>query len=233
MKRALVTGGTRAIGAAIAEALLEAEHEVIVTGTSPDGKAPKGCSYLPCDFTDLDAVHALGKQIARLELSVLVNNAGTRSVAYVEGFDTDGFLNLQQVNVTAPFFLCRAVIPGMRERGFGRIVNLTSVFSVVSKPGRSAYSMSKLGLLGMTRALALEVAADNVLVNCLGPGFVETEATIRTLGEAGLAEMIAQVPMGRLAQPEEIAHYVVFLASEANTYMTGQNMIVDGGFTCA
>ncbi|MDP7085826.1 MAG: SDR family oxidoreductase [Dehalococcoidia bacterium] len=233
MKRALVTGGTRAIGAAIAEALLEAGHEVIVTGTSADGKAPKGCSYIPSDFTDMAAVHALGRQIAGLELSVLVNNAGTRNVAYVEEFDPDGFLELQQVNVTAPFFLCRAVIPGMRERGFGRIVNLTSVFSVVSKPGRSAYSMSKLGLVGMTRTLALEVAADNVLVNCLGPGFVETEATKLILGEAGLAEMVAQVPLGRLAQPEEIARYVVFLASEANTYMTGQNMIVDGGFTCA
>ncbi|MDP7511006.1 MAG: SDR family NAD(P)-dependent oxidoreductase, partial [Dehalococcoidia bacterium] len=84
MKRALVTGGTRAIGAAIAEALLEAGHEVIVTGTSADGKAPKGCSYIPSDFTDMAAVHALGRQIAGLELSVLVNNAGTRNVAYVE-----------------------------------------------------------------------------------------------------------------------------------------------------
>jgi len=233
VKTALVTGGTRAIGAAIAEALLEAEHQVIVTGTSPDGKGPKGCSYLPCDFSNLSEVHALGEEIAEREISVLVNNAGVRNVATVEEFDPEGFLHLQQVNVTAPFFLCQAAIPGMRQRRFGRILNLTSVFSVVSKPGRSAYSMSKLGLVGLTRALALEVAADNVLVNCLGPGFVETEATLQTLGEAGVAEMVAQVPMGRLAQPEEIAKYAVFLTSESNSYMTGQNIIVDGGFTCA
>ena len=233
MKTALVTGGTRAIGAAIAQALMETDHHVIVTGTSPEGKGPEGSAYLPCDFSNLSEVHALGKEISGLDVSVLVNNAGVRNVSTVEEFDPDGFLHLQQVNVTAPFFLCQSVIPGMRHREFGRILNLTSVFSVVSKPGRSAYSMSKLGLVGLTRALALEVAADNVLVNCLGPGFVETEATLQTLGEAGVAEMVAQVPIGRLAQPEEIAKYAVFLTSDSNSYMTGQNIIVDGGFACA
>ncbi|MFQ5853655.1 MAG: SDR family NAD(P)-dependent oxidoreductase, partial [Candidatus Binatia bacterium] len=115
---------------------------------------------------------------------------------------------------------------------WGRIVNITSVFGVVSKVGRSAYSASKSSLVGLSRALALEVATENVLVNCLAPGFVDTELTRRILGEKGMSDIVATVPMGRLAGPQEIARYVLFLVSEENTYMTGQNIVVDGGFTC-
>ncbi len=121
----------------------------------------------------------------------------------------------------------------MQRRQFGRIVNITSIFSVVSKPGRSAYSASKSGLLGLTRALALEVAADNILINCVAPGIVDTELTHSVLGDPGIAELRSLVPMGRLATSDEIAKYIRFLASEENTYMTGQNLVVDGGFTCA
>lgn len=228
---ALVTGGTRGIGAASAMALLEAGHEVIVTGTSPEGHAPAGCAYRHCDFSDAGALEAFAAEVGRLELSVLVNNAGINKVGPLAEYDPADFLRIQQVNVTAPFMLCRAVVPGMRQRRFGRIVNITSVWGVVSKAGRSAYSTSKFGLFGLTRALALEVAADNVLINCLAPGFVDTELTRRVLGEAGIREMMAQVPAGRLARPEEIARYVQFLASEENSYMTGQTLVVDGGFT--
>ena len=136
------------------------------------------------------------------------------------------------MNVTTPFLLCRALVDGMRKKGYGRILNVTSVFGVVSKAGRAAYSASKFGLFGLTRALALELAKDNVLVNCLAPGFVDTELTRGILGEKGIQEMAAKVPMGRLAQPEEIAQYACFLVGEENTFMTGQNIIVDGGFTC-
>ena len=103
---------------------------------------------------------------------------------------------------------------------------------MVSKAGRSAYSASKFGLFGLSRALALEVAAKNVLVNCVAPGVVDTELTRTVLGEKGIAELVDRIPVGRLARPEEIARYIRFLASEENTYMTGQNIVVDGGFTC-
>ena len=102
---------------------------------------------------------------------------------------------------------------------------------MVSRAGRSAYSASKFALFGLSRALALEVASDNVLVNCLAPGFVETDMTRNILGASGMAEMVGRIPVGRLAQPEEIARYARFLVSEENTYMTGQTLIVDGGFT--
>jgi len=230
--RALVTGGTRGIGAAIASELLKTGHELFVTGKSPHGRGPDGSTYLHCDFSDPAPVEAFATTISKLDLSVLVNNVGVNKVAPLAEYDSADFNLIQHVNVIAPFLLCRAVIPGMRKRGFGRIVNITSIFSVVSKAGRSAYSASKCGLFGLSRALALEVAGDNILVNCVAPGFVDTDLTRDILGTAGTAEMAAQIPMGRLARPAEIARYVLFLASEENTYMTGQNVVVDGGFTC-
>jgi 3-oxoacyl-[acyl-carrier protein] reductase len=167
-----------------------------------------------------------------MELSVLVNSAGINKVGSLEDYDLEDFARIQQVNVTAPFLLCRAVVPGMRKRAFGRIVNITSIFGLVSRAGRSAYSASKFALFGLSRALALEVAADNILVKCLAPGFVETDLTRQTLGATGLREIVTRIPLGRLAQPEEIAHYIRFLVSEDNTYMTGQTLVVDGGFLC-
>jgi NAD(P)-dependent dehydrogenase (short-subunit alcohol dehydrogenase family) len=231
--KALVTGGTRGIGAAIAARLRDDGYEVTVTGTLKNGQAPQGCRFQQCDFSKNDQVARFAKQAAGAGYSVLVNNAGVNTVAPLQDYALQDFLWVQQVNVTAPFLLCKALVPGMRKRGFGRIVNITSIYGVVSRAGRSAYSTSKFGLFGMSRALALEAAADNVLVNCLAPGFVDTELTRRILKPKGMAEMARQVPMGRLAKAEEIAEYVRFLVSPDNTYMTGQSMVVDGGFTCA
>ena len=230
-RRALVTGGTRGIGAAIAAELVHAGLDVTVTGTSPLGKAPARCRLVCCDFSVPGQLEDLLRAVVEMELSVLVNSAGITKVGPAASCAPEDFLRIQQVNVVAPFRLCQSVIPGMRQRRYGRIVNITSVFGVVSKAGRAAYSAAKFGLFGLSRALALEVAAENVLVNCVAPGFVETDMTRGVLGEQGIAEMVKLIPMGRLARPEEIARYVCFLVSEENTYMTAQHLIVDGGFT--
>ncbi len=230
--KALVTGGTRGIGEASEQALLAAGYDVTVTGSSSKGHGPQGCVYQVCDFSNINDVKRMAQGLLKEEFSVLVNNAGINAIGRLEDYDLQDFLRIQQVNVTAPFLLCKALVPGMRKRRFGRIVNITSIFAVVSRSLRSAYSTSKFGLTGMSRALALEVAADNVLVNCLAPGFVDTELTRRILKKRGMAEMAKEVPMGRLAQVDEIAAYVRFLASAENTYMTGQTVVVDGGFTC-
>lgn len=230
--KALVTGGTRGIGAATAKILLEAGHEVVVTGRSLGVKAPDGCVYFQCDFSNALEVETLAAKAAGLNLAVLVNNVGINKVGPLVDYNPEDFARIQQVNVMAPFMLCRAVVPGMRQRRFGRIVNITSIWGVVSKAGRSAYSASKFALVGLTRALALEVASDNVLVNCVAPGIVDTELTRSVLGDKGISELVDQIPIGRMARPEEIARYVRFLVSEENTYMTGQNIVVDGGFTC-
>ncbi|MBQ26688.1 MAG: dehydrogenase [Nitrospiraceae bacterium] len=231
--RALVTGGTRGIGEATASALLEAGYEVFVSGTTPDGHGPKGSSYLCCDFEDSSALSCFVDTVAGLDVGVLVNNAGINKIGSFEDYTMEDFDRIQRVNVTAPYRICQAAVSGMRKGRFGRIVNITSVFGVVSKAERAAYSTSKFALLGLSRALALEVAADNVLVNCVAPGFVDTELTRRILGAKGIETIIASVPMGRLALPGEIARFVRFLVSEDNSYMTGQHVIVDGGYTSA
>lgn len=231
MKKALVTGGTRGIGWATALALRAAGFEVVVTGRSPGTQGPAGCGTLACDFSDRKATEAFAAEAAAMDFSVLVNNAAINQVGFVSDCDPNDFLKIQQVNVVAPFLLCRAVVPGMQKRKFGRIVNLSSIFGVVSRPGRAAYSTSKFALTGLTRALALEVAGDNVLVNAVAPGVIDTEMTRGILGEKGIAEILKKIPMGRLAQAEEIARVIRFLVSEENTYLTGQTIIVDGGYT--
>src|ERR1051325_4959071 len=156
--KALVTGGTRGIGAAAAIALAEAGYQVTITGTSAHGRLPKGGTFLPCDFLSEKEVDALVAHIARSDFDVLVNNAGINKIGRLEDYALSDFRNIQQVNVTVPFLLCRAVLPAMRKKRFGRIVNITSIFGKVSRAGRSAYSASKFALFGMSRALALEGA---------------------------------------------------------------------------
>lgn len=230
-KKVLITGGTRGIGLACAEKFREAGYAVAVTGRNPDTKV-EGCEVLACDFENRSATEVFCQKIAGMEFSVLVNNAGINKIGFLSEYDVKDFERIQQVNVITPFLLCKALVPGMQRRKFGRIVNITSIFGVVSRAQRSAYSTSKFGLAGLTRALALETAKDNVLINCLAPGFIDTELTRGVLGEQGIAEVVEKIPLRRLGNPDEIAHGVLFLASEQNTYMTGQTIIVDGGFTC-
>lgn len=230
-RKALVTGGSRGIGLAIAMRLRADGADVTVTGTRPDGECPEGCAYRTCDFADAAETEAFAAEIGAWELDVLVNNAGINKIASFEQIDPADFDLIQQVNLRAPFLLCRAVVPGMRKHGWGRIVNVSSIFGTISKELRASYSASKFALDGMTAALAAEVAADGVLANCVAPGFVETDLTLGILGEAGVAELAAQVPIRRFARAEEIAALVAWLAGPENTYLSGQNVVIDGGFS--
>jgi 3-oxoacyl-[acyl-carrier protein] reductase len=231
-KRALVTGGTRGIGAAVARLLADRGADVTVTGTSA-GRTPPGANirYELADFSDSHATERFASSMADRGIEILINNAGINVVAPFADVDVTDFDRILRVNVRAPMVLCRALLAGMRGRGWGRIVNVTSVFSHVSREGRAAYSTSKFGLDGMTAALAAEVARDGVLANCVAPGFVDTELTRRILGEAGMRDVAALVPIGRLATADEIARFIVWLAGPENTYISGQNLFIDGGFT--
>jgi len=183
------------------------------------------------NFADANALADFAGFAREGGFEILINSAGINKIAPFSDIDPADFERIQQVNIHAPFRLCQAVLPSMRERRWGRIVNIASIFGVVSREFRASYSASKFALDGMTAALAAEVAADGVLANCVSPGFVDTELTRSVLGESGIADVVARIPIRRLAQPGEIAALVAWLVSRENTYVTGQNLVIDGGFT--
>jgi 3-oxoacyl-[acyl-carrier protein] reductase len=230
-RRALVTGGTRGIGRAIAERLRADDAQVLITGSRPLADVVDSFEYRGVDFADSSALEAFAEEAADWAPDVLVNNAGINRLSPFAEIEPDDFDRIQAVNMRAPMMLCRAVLPGMRERGWGRIVNIASIWSILSRPGRGSYSASKFGLDGLTAALAAEVGVDGILANCVSPGFVDTELTRSVLGEEGIARLVAEVPAGRLAQPEEIAALVGWLAGPDNTFVSAQNIVIDGGFS--
>jgi 3-oxoacyl-[acyl-carrier protein] reductase len=228
-RTALVTGGTRGIGAAIAARLQAEGADVVITGRNAVETRP-GIQYRAADFVDRPALEAFARRLRDEKVDILVNNAGINVIAPFERIDVADFDRIQSVNVRAPFLLCQAVVPWMSKQGWGRIVNIGSVFGIVSKEQRAAYSASKFALDGLTTALAAEVASSGVLANCVSPGFIETDLTLRVLGAEGMAEMTAKVPMKRLGKPEEVAALVAWLAGPDNTFISGQNIVIDGGF---
>ena len=230
-RRAVVTGATRGIGWAIAERLTAEGATVLVTGTQPDGAGPAGTDYHAVDFTNDVATAAFADRLRSEAPDILINNAGLNRNNPIANISLDDFDDIHRINVRAPVQLIQAAIPGMRDRGWGRIVNLCSIWSKVARAGRASYAASKFGLDGFTVAVAAEAAADGVLINAISPGFIDTELTRRTVSAEQLEKLIADVPAGRLGQPEEIAAFVVWLAGPENTYISGQNIAIDGGFT--
>lgn len=232
-KKVLVTGASRGIGHAIARAFRAEGARVIGTRTGEGNENEEDVCHemIAADFADIGQLKACADYVRHAELDVLVNNAGINRIAPFVEIDPGDFLLIQQVNVFAPFLLCQAVIPAMARKGWGRIVNISSIWGKIGKAYRASYGASKFGLDGMTLALASEHSADGILANCVAPGFIDTELTRRVLGAEGMQSLVSGVPIHRLGQAEEVARLVLWLASEENTYLTGQNIAIDGGFS--
>lgn len=230
-KTVVVTGASRGIGRAIAEAFAAGGARVIGTRTSAGAIDDVCSSWITANFEDLKQIESCAKAVREIEPDVLINNAGVNKIAPFVDIDPADFLRIQQVNVFAPLALSQAVIPAMKRRGWGRIVNISSIWGKLSKAQRGSYSASKFAIDGLTLALAAEHTADGILANSIAPGFVNTELTRTVLNEADRAALAAQVPARRFAEPYEIAKLVVWLASDENTYVSGQNIAADGGFT--
>lgn len=235
----LVTGGTRGIGWHVASNFASLGATVILTGTGAEsasdaaGRLPgTGHEGVAVDFRDGESTREFLTGLERRDrIDVCVNNAGINRIGPVESVRDEDWDALQSVNLEAPLRVTRAVARVMKRRGYGRIVNVSSIFGLISKRDRALYSMTKFGLRGLTVASALDLARHGILVNCVAPGFVRTELTDSILAPADQAALAAQVPLGRFADPGEIARVVVFLCSPGNTYITAQTIVSDGGFT--
>lgn len=230
-KIALVTGGTRGIGDAIAKELDAQGATVLITGTKPDYISKKSFKYFCVDFSENISLQKFLNSIDNFQIDILINNAGINKIGPVSELKVDDFEKVQKVNVTAPFVLCQRVLPGMRDRKWGRIINISSIWGKISKAYRAPYSASKFAIDGLTAAISAEVAADGVLINSIAPGFIDTELTRNVLGAEGVKQLVKQVPIQRIGTPEEIALFVAWLASPENSYISGQNISIDGGFT--
>ena len=235
---ALVTGASRGIGAAIAAELARQGFFVVGTATTESGAAAIGQQLgavgrglgVALNVTDAPACDALIDQIVKNHggLHVLVNNAGiTRDMLAMRLKDED-FDAVIDTNLRAVFRLCRAVTRPMMKQRMGRIINITSVVGAMGNPGQANYAASKAGVAGMTRALAKELGSRGITVNCVAPGFIETDMTA-ALPEAQQQALLAQIPLGHLGKPSDIAAVVAFLAGPGAAYVTGQEWHVNGG----
>lgn len=239
---ALVTGASRGIGAAIALELAVRGFKVVGTATTADGAARitqalashPGCRGAALDVNDAKAAEALVEAIAKENggLHVLVNNAGiTRDQLAMRMKDED-WDAVVDTNLKAVFRMSRAVMRTMMKQRFGRIVNITSVVGSSGNPGQANYAAAKAGVAGMTRALARELGSRGITVNCVAPGFIETDMTA-ALPEDQQKVLLGQIPLGHLGKPADIAHTVAFLASPQAGYVTGQEIHVNGGMFMA
>ena len=241
-KTALVTGATRGIGKSIAETLWAAGADVILTGTKQDevdklnenvqNQATERKHYLCVDLSNELSLKRFLLQLEEIKkIDICVNNAGINIVRDFCDVSFEEFIKVQQVNVFGPRQILSVVVPKMKAQNYGRIVNIASIWSVINRPGRSSYGISKNAIHGLTKALSIELAQFNIMVNSVSPGFTMTELTKTTNTKEQLVELAGRVAAHRLADPQEQANVVAFLCSEQCSYMTGQNLVVDGGYT--
>lgn len=235
-KRALVTGASGGIGREIAKALSKAGATVALSGTrvsalEATAQEMSGQQVIvPCNLSDLADVDALVPKVEEAlgGIDILVNNAGITKDNLFMRMKDEEWDDVLKVNLTASFHLTRAVLRGMMKARWGRIIGITSVVGVVGNPGQGNYAASKAGLIGMSKALAYEVASRNITVNTIAPGFIASSMT-EELNDKQKEAILGKVPAGRLGTAEEVAATAVFLASNEASYITGHTLNVNGG----
>jgi 3-oxoacyl-[acyl-carrier protein] reductase len=234
---ALVTGASRGIGKAIALELARQGTKVVGTATSESGAAAIseylaefGGKGVILNVTDAAQCSAVVDEVQKGfgSLSILVNNAGITQDNLAMRMKDEEWDSVISTNLTAVGRLSRLVLRGMMKAKHGRIINITSVVGASGNPGQMNYAAAKAGVAGMTRALAREIGSRNITVNCVAPGFIDTDMT-KALGDDQHSALLGQIPLGRLGQPEDIAHAVAFLAGPTAAYITGTELHVNGG----
>ena len=234
-KKVLVTGATGGIGESLAKSFLESGAEIVITGTTEDRllalqkKIGNQCKIFRCDLSNNDSVNGLIDFLNDLGgIDILVNNAGKTDDGLFVRMKDQQWEEVMTLNLTSIMRLTRGLLRNMIKKRWGRIINISSVVAMTGNPGQANYVASKAGLIGMSKSLALEVATRGITVNCIAPGFVQTKMTDK-LNESQINEIISKVPLGRIADPEEICSTAIYLASKNSSYITGQTIHVNGG----
>ena len=216
----LVTGSTRGIGKQIADDFESLGGNVMRFGTDD------------VDFLNFDSTNSFINSLSNLDtIDICVNNAGINRIDYLEDISIEDYDEILRVNLYAPFLVSQAVSKVMKKNKYGRIINVSSIWGTKTKEQRTSYTTSKAGLIGMTKTMSVELAKYNILVNSVSPGFTSTELTKSILSEGDIKQLSEQVPLGRFASVDEISKVVLFLCSDLNTYINGQDIKIDGGFT--
>ncbi|MBI4226221.1 SDR family oxidoreductase [Candidatus Roizmanbacteria bacterium] len=218
-KTVFLTGASRGIGKAIYTKLKKEKYYII---------AP---TRRELDLNNPISLYRYNDIQKNLKVDVLINNAGINFPQWIDELEDKNISETLQINLISPIKLIRTFVPHMKKQRWGRIVNISSMFGLVARGKQTMYTVTKHGINGVTKALALELGPHNILVNSVCPGFVNTDLVKRNPPEK-IAALVKDVPLGRLAEPEEIAELVSFLISNKNTYITGANILIDGGFTC-
>lgn len=215
----LITGGSRGIGKEIARLYVDAGYNVY---------AP---SRDELDLSSKESVDRFIRDNRERRILIIVNNAGVNHINMIENMVEKDMEEMMNVNLLSPLYLIRGFVPQMKKANFGRIVNIGSIWGVISKPGRTGYSITKHGIHGITKTLALELGCYGILVNTVAPGQTLTELTKKNNSADDIKQMEREIPLRRLADPVEIARAVFFLGNEDNTYITGHELVVDGGLS--
>lgn len=233
-KIVLITGGQGGLGKSICSKFLQLGAKVIVTTTKKElvNKKTNKKIYMHLNYNNKNSVQNFLNNLKKIKkIDILINNAGINQLSYINEIDEKYLEEIYGVNLKGPIIMTKQISKIMIKNRSGKIVNISSIFGVVGKSGRSLYSATKFGLIGLTKSSALDLAKYNILVNSVAPGVINTGLTKKILKTKELKKIKNEIPLNRLGEPLAVSYLVCFLCSNLNTYITGQNFVIDGGYT--
>ena len=233
-KIVLITGGEGGLGKSICSKFLQLGAKVIVTTTKKElvNKKTSKKIYMHLNYNNKSSIQNFLNNLRKIKkIDILINNAGINQLSYISEIDEKYLEEIYEVNLKGPIIMTKQISKIMIKNRSGKIVNISSIFGVVGKSGRSLYSTTKFGLIGLTKSSALDLAKYNILVNSVSPGVINAGLTKKILNSKELKKIKSEIPLNRLGEPLAVSYLVCFLCSNLNTYITGQNFVIDGGYT--